>query len=312
MEEKDNLEKAMTLMSSALKQYEEGKFDVADHSRREANKLFDGMSNELSTQDGVDKMRFGESRNFGMLYSIVEANSKELYTKDKSKLKKIVETIKTNPVLLSEFKTYNAFANPVNVENPETYVNEAVNLAERHTTNELKENNMKFLETLRQLKLNENVETNPEDIELYEDVEYVITNRPDITNITEYSGVKKRLCERVEERNTVNEEESVKDMKTSLDEAYEALSSKYGDELTEDEIKLVESLSGNTKDAERVFNETRNSLIGKIRKELSESEGSEKQRWNSLLESVKSKTYNKKTALVDIAEMLEAADVFEE
>lgn len=311
MEEKDNLEKAMTLMSSALKQYEEGKFDVADHSRREANKLFDEMSSELSTQDGVDKMRFGESRNFGILYSIVEANSKELYAKDKGKLKQIIETIKSNPILLSEFRTYNAFLNPTNVENPEAYVYEAVNLAKRYATKELKENNVKFLKMLRKLGLNENVTPSDDEIGLYEDIEYVILNKPDLRNICEYSHVKKRLSECVEERNIINEGKSAQDMKTSLDEAYEALSSKYGDELNEDEIKLVESLSGNAKDAERVFNETRDNLISKIRKELTESEGSERQRWNTLLEGIKSKTYNKKTALVDIAEMLEAADVFE-
>ncbi len=312
MEEKDNLEKAMTLMSSAIKQYEEGKFDVAEHSRREANKLFDEMAREMSTQDGVDKMRFGESRNFGMLYSIFEANTKELYSTNKDKIVKVVNTIKSNPVLLSEFKTYNAFVNPTGVENPEAYVNEAVSLTERHTVNELKENNVKLLNTLRELGLNENVEVSPEEIELYENIEFVITNRPEITNIYEYSVVKKRLCESVEERNTENKEKSVQGMKTSVDEAYEALSAKYGEELNEDEIKLVESLSGNAKDAERVFNETRDKLVSKIRKELTESEGTDKQRWNTLLEGIKSKTYDRKTALVDIAEMLEAADVFDE
>lgn len=309
MEEKDNLEKAMTLMSSALKQYEEGKFDLADHSRREANRLFDETADELSTQDGVDKMRFGECRNFGMLYSIFEANTKKLYANGKDKLVKVVSTIKSNPVLLSEFKTYNAFINPIGVENPETYVNEAVSLAERYNTKDLKENNIKFLNTLRQLGLNEKVGVSPEDIELYEDIEYVITNRPDITNITEYSEVKKRLSECVRDRNV---EKTVYATKTSVEEEYDKLSSKYSDKLNEDEIKLVESLSKNAKDAERVFNETRNNLMNKINKEISESDGADKQRWNSLLESIKAKTYNKKTALVDIAEMLEADGVFDE
>lgn len=310
MEEKDNLEKAMTLMSSALKQYEDGKFDVAEHSRREANKLFDEMAQEMSTQDGMDKMRFGESRNFGMLYSIFEANTKNLYASDKDKLAKVVNTIKSNPVLLSEFKTYNAFLNPTGVENPNAYVNEAVSLTERHTIEELKENNVKLLNTLRELGLNENVEASPEDIELYEDIEYVITNKLDLRNICEYSHVKKRLSECVRDRNTEINENHSDGVKTSVYEAYEALSTKYGEELNEDEIRLVESVSGNDKEAERVFNETRDSLVSKIKKELSESEGSEKQRWSSLLENVKSKTYNKKTALVDIAEMLEAGDVF--
>ena len=193
MEEKDNLEKAMTLMSSALKQYEEGKFDLAEHSRREANKLFDEMAQEMSTQDGLDKMRFGESRNFGMLYQILENNSKTLYANGKDKLGKVVNLIKSNPVLLSEFKTYNAFTNPTNVENPETYVNEAVSLAVRHTTKELKEANSKLLSEYRKLNLDESVETTQDELELFEDIEYVITNMPKLDNINEYTNVKKRL-----------------------------------------------------------------------------------------------------------------------
>ena len=311
MEEKDNLEKAMTLMSSALKQYEDGKFDVAEHSRREANKLFDEIAQEMSTQDGMDKMRFGESRNFGMLYSIFEANTKNLYVNGKDKLAKVVNTIKSNPVLLSEFKTYNTFMNPTGVENPDVYVNEAVSLTERHTVKELKENNVMLLNTLRELGLNENVETSQEDIELYEDIEYVITSKPDLRNICEYSHVKRRLSECVRDRNREGKENQSGDMKTCVDEAYEALSSKYSDELNEDEIRLIESVSGNEKEAERVFNETRDNLISKIRKELSESEDFEKERWISLLENVKSKTYAKKTALVDIAELLEAGNTFE-
>lgn len=312
MEEKDNLEKAMTLMSSALKQYEEGKFDVAEHSRQEANKIFDEINNEMSTQDGMDKMRFGENRNFGMLYSIFENNSKKLYTNNQNQIVEIVNTIKNNPILVSEFKTYNAFLNPMGVTNPEEYVNEAVQLTERFSPNVIKEANTLLLSTIRNLHLDENTCPSAEDIALYEDIEYVITNKPDITNISAFANVKRRLSECVRERNTEIKTTSSEELKETIDEAYDSLSSKYNKELTKDEIELVESLSGDEKKAEKHFNNVKEGLLKRISKELNVSEGIDKQRWNKLKESIQSKSFNKQTALIDMAEMIEASGIIEE
>ena len=311
MEEKDNLTKAMTLMTSALKQYDEGKFDMAEHSRQEANKLFDEVKNEMSTQDGMDKMRFGESRNFGMLYRIYEDNALDFYAKDREKLVKLTETIRKNPVLLSEFKTYQAFLDPNGVENTESYVNEAVNLTERHDVRTLKKANTEFLSTMRELGLNENVLFSPEEIQLFEDIEYVITNIPDITNINRYMNVKKSLRECVEQRNT-NGGRNSDEMKQAVDEAYQGLSNKYGSELTKDEIELVESMTSDDKKAERRFYEVKEGLLRKIGKEIETSNENDKIRWNTLKENIQSKNYSKPTALVDMAEMLEAAGVFED
>lgn len=312
MEEKDNLTKAITLMSSALKQYDEGRFDVAEHSRREANKFFDEVADEMSTQDGQDKMRFGESRNFGMLYSIYESNTLNLYSENKAGLAKLTNTIKTNPVLLSEFKTYNALMNPENVENPEAYVNEAVSLAERHSLKEITEANTILLSELRSLGLNENVDFSEDELQLCEDVEYIITNKPDVTNINAYSSVKRRLTENVKDRNVVSESKTKEEMKQAVDEAYDSLSKKYGEELTKDEIELVEVFSGNDTKAERKFNEVKEGLVRKVSKEIEASDGTERKRWESLKESIESKKYDKRTALIDVAEMLEAVSVIEE
>ena len=49
----NNIEKAMTLMAQAMKEYEEGKFDLADSNRREANRLFDEASDPCSSKEKV-------------------------------------------------------------------------------------------------------------------------------------------------------------------------------------------------------------------------------------------------------------------
>ena len=185
-------------------------------------------------------------------------------------------------------------------------------MAERHTISDLKEANMKFLSTIREIGLNENVCPSPEEIELYEDIEYVITNKPDITNIVGYSNVKKRLSECVEERNINGNTTSSEELKNSVDEAYNALSSKYNTELTKDEIELVESMTGDEKKAERRFNEVKEGLLKRINKEIIGSNDTDKARWNTLKESIQSKSYDKKTALIDMAEMIEASGIIEE
>ena len=100
-------------------------------------------------------------------------------------------------------------------------------------------------------------------------------------------------------------------LKHTVEEAYENLSKKYGEELTKDEIELVESFSNDDSKAERKFNELKEGLIKKITTEMEKSESLEKKRWEDIRKNVSEKVYNKKTALIDVAEMLEAASVIE-
>ena len=305
MEEKEiTIESALSTMSEALKQYEEGRYDTAEHTRQLANEMFDKISAKMSTEDGRDEMVYGECRNFGMLYKVFESNTKCMYESESGKksIAKLTRLIKSNPVLLSEFKTYNAYLNPVNVSDAKEYVSEVIKLSEKHSKKELKVNNEIMLNAIRGEGLEENVGFEEDEIELYEAIESTITSTPKIENVNSHINTLNLLSECVSERN-INK--NTKTASECLSEAYKAISEKYSEVINEDERKLVEKITTQPDKGELMFNKYRNDILEQISKELFKSEGVDKEGWKQVKENVENKTFNPKTAVIDIAEMIE-------
>lgn len=305
MEEKEiTIESALSTMSEALKQYEEGKYDTAEHTRRLANEMFDKVSAKMSTEDGRDDMMYGECRNFGMLYKILESNTKYMYETEEGRksIAKIAKLIKTNPVLLSEFKTYNAYLNPINVTDAKEYVSEAIKLSEKHSKKETKVNNQIMLDTIRGEGLDENVDFDEEEIAVYEAIESTIISKPKIENVNSHINTINLLSECVSERNINKEEKTASER---LSEAYSVISDKYSDIVNEDEVKLIEKISTQNDKGESIFNKYRKEILESVEKELVKSEGIDKEGWRQVKENVENKVFNPKSAIVDIAEMIE-------
>lgn len=305
MEEKEiTIESALSTMSEALKQYEEGKYDTAEHTRKLANEMFDKVSSKMSTEEGRDDMMYGECRNFGMLYKILESNTKLMYESEEGRksIAKIARLIKSNPVLLSEFKTYNTYLNPVNVTDAKEYVSEAIKLSEKHSKKELKVNNQIMLDTIRGEGLEENVNFDEDEIAVYEAIENTISSKPKIENVNSHINTLNLLSECVAERNITKDNKTASER---LSEAYRAISEKYADVINEDEIKLVEKIATQPDKGESMFNKYRKEILERVEKEIVTSEGVDKEGWKQVRENVEKKTFNPKNAVVDIAEMIE-------
>lgn len=299
-----NLDKAIKLMTEALKQYEEGKFDLAEHSRKAANQLFDSAADEMATDEGMEKVMYGENRNFGIIYNTIEANTPKLFEskEGKKKIGKIVNFIKKNDVLLNEFKAYNAFTNPVNVENAKEYVDEAVSLIKRYPKSVIIENNHKLIAKIKELGLNEAVEITDVESELFEAVEYTILNKPEITNVNEYKEVKKVISENVELNNKIVTET------VDIDSLYEAklkeMDEKYSGAFNKEERKLLETIATSPEKAEKLFNEYKEQTLTSIRKRIEESADDKKESWNKVYEAVEGKKFDSKNPLSLIADMI--------
>ena len=300
----DNLDKAMKLMAEALKQYEEGKFELAEHSRKTANQMFDEFSNELSTDEGIEKVMYGENRNFGIIYNTIEANTKKLYEskEGKKKIGELLKFIRNNNVLLNEFKIYNAFTKPVNVSDAREYVNESVSVIKRMPKSVIIENNHKLIEKIKELGLNEAVAITDSENELFEAIEYAILNTPSITNVNEYANVKKIITENVELNNEVRPDA------IDLDEMYERkineISEKYNSVLNSDEIRLIEEISSSPEKAEKTFNKYKKQTLDSVKKRMDESSGEEKTSWKKVYEAILNKQFDNKKSLSIIADMI--------
>lgn len=300
----DNLEKGMVLMAEALKQYEEGKFELAEHNREQANVFFDKAKSELATEDGAEKAMYGENRNFGIIYNIIEENANYLYTtqEGREKLAKILKEIKTNPVLLHEFKVYDALTKPVNVTNVENYVNEVASVTKRFGQEKLVEENSKLIKFLKKLNINECIDIPDSKIDLYESIEYMLINKPSISNVKEYAEIKSMLRENIEKNN--RQSKNRVDVDQIRDNGVDELTEKYDAQFNDDEKQLIEDVASSPKKAERHFNEIKDSLMNQLQDKINESVGSDKEGWEHILKTVESKSFNNDTVLNTISDMI--------
>ena len=89
------------LMQRALDHLEKGNIEEFETDRALANKFFDEMNAEEEEMDAL----YNESRNFGIIYQVIESNVPTLLeTKEGQKaLRKIIKTIKGNKILHEQF-----------------------------------------------------------------------------------------------------------------------------------------------------------------------------------------------------------------
>jgi hypothetical protein len=311
MQDDDDLKKGMTLMAEALKQYEEGKLDLADHNREEANRFFDKVKENLSTEDGIEKAMYGECRNFGLIYNVIEENASKLYeTVDgRNKIGKILNHIKNNDVLLHEFKVYDAFTRPINVVNPDSYVNEAVSVINRYGKKRITEENSKLLKLMKKSGLNENVFITNDTIKLCEAIEYTLLNKPSISNVNEYSKVKSVLKESVERNN--REKKECANIDNICESGVKNITEKYSSELNDDEKRLVEEVAGSPKMAEKRFNEIKSSLMSELKARIEESDGVDREGWEHVYETVEKRAFDKNKALDIISDLISLRETIE-
>lgn len=306
-----NIENGVKLLNEAVSNYEKGNMTAAYEKYQEAGKFLTEANDFAKTEEGKTSMKYGWNKNFGAIYKVFENNTKGMLRNKSSKrqLSNIIKAIKENKVLKDEFSAYNAFTNPVNVGNTNNYVTESISLIAHYSPKTLKENNEKLINLFREYKLNEDVVINDEEQELYENIEYLITNPKSFSNIGKYESIYNNLCD------YVNENKIEKSEKLNLDEAYDALMKdvvdKYKATLNEDEIKLIRDVTTNEAKAKKLFFENKNKVIELIKKEALTENQEEKQEWETLLENINGKVYETNTALANIAEFIELRNELE-
>lgn len=304
-----NIEKGIKLLNEALKCYEQGEYSSAYKAYQKAGSFLTEADNRANTNEGQISLRYGGNRNFGVIYKIFESNTKNLL-RDKSsqkKLKKIMGLIRENKVLNDEFNTFNAFTNPTNVTNPNEYVSEAISLVTRYSKKTIRENNEKLINLFKEYNLNENISIDDNEIELFENIEYLLLHNKDFKNINKYNEIQNKLCEYVTENNVMLTES------VSIDDLYEdklnEVIDKHGKELNEDEINLIMEVSDPVK-AKKLFNKYKADVVSLVNEQI--NAGRDVESWNTILEKINSKVYEQKNALTDIAEFIEIKNEIEE
>ena len=303
-----NIEKGIKLLNEALKCYEQGEYSSAYKAYQKAGSFLTEADNRANTSEGQISLKYGGNRNFGVIYKIFESNTKNLL-RDKSsqkKLKKIMGLIRENKVLNDEFNVYNAFTNPTNISNPREYVSEAISLVTRYSKKVIRENNEKLINLFKEYNLNENISVDDNEIELFENIEYLLLHNKDFKNINKYNEIQNKLCEYVAENNVMLTESK------SIDDLYESkvneVIDKHEKELNDDEINLIMEVNDPVK-AKKLFNKYKAEVTSLVNEQI--EKGKDVESWNTVLEKINSKVYEQKTALTNIAEFIEIKNEIE-
>ena len=295
------IEKGVKLLNEALKCYEQGEYSLAYKTYQKAGGFLGEANSRVNTNEGQISLRYGGNRNFGVIYKIFESNTVNLL-KDKpsqKKLKKIMGLIRENKVLNDEFNVYNAFTNPTNVTNPSEYVAEAISLVTRYPKKTIRENNEKLINLFKEYNLNENISVDDNEIELFENIEYLLLHNKDFKNINKYNEIQNKLCEYVSENNVMLTESTIDDMyEAKINEVVE----KHKNELNEDEINLIMEVSDHVR-AKKLFSKYKTEVASLVNEQI--ASGKDAESWNAVLDKINSKVYEQKTALTNIAEFIE-------
>ena len=304
---KDSIMKGIDSLYESVSLLEKGDYSHAMEANKKAVAMIQESIDKMNTEDGLSTALYGNNLNFGKIYSVFEANAPKLFESQKDKVTKIMKAIKDDKTLLDEFKVYNALTNPENVSNMDKYVDSVLSVMDVRKTSDLRESNAKFISLLRKLKLDESAANDNSIDQLYEDVEYMLTNKKSIDNVVEYNNVRNRIVEEAGKRNRTVSKKTVDEV---FNERVAEINERYSKELTDDEKIFIKEMSDDNVDKKAIFEARKNSIVNVLKNNIREDRDNKKG-WLSILEKVNSKEYNEKTAIEDIAELIEIEETIE-
>ena len=294
------------LMQRALDHLEKGNIEEFETDRALANKFFDEMNAEEEEMDAL----YNESRNFGIIYQVIESNVPTLLeTKEGQKaLRKIIKTIKGNKILHEQFKAYNNLQPLHKIENVDEYIAESLSITPKFDKKDVKENNEKLIKLIKECKLDEMVDIDDEKLDLFESIEFVTMNKKSLKNIDDYVNATKMIKESIINLPVSETKDfSIEDYAEEINNVSENIAK----ELNSAEIKLLKEVTNGN--SEEYFNECKSKTLSKLDEMISNEKDIEtKSRLSKIYEKINNKSYNKKNAIVDIAEMVEMQDAIDD
>ena len=300
----DTYRKAGILMTSALKKYEKGDYEGGDRDRQEANRLYDLAEKEVDSAQST-AILYGENRNFGTIYKVFESNTSKLFNnkKGRGKIKSILNLIKENKILKSEFNLYKALVYPESVSNVENYVNETLSIVPSFDKKQVIENNQKFIDLIRNLKLNEMIELSDDESKLFESIEYVMFNKKTFNNLNDYVNAKNYITEHIGKncKYTNIDNEKVDNV---YNDGIKNITEKYDSVLNDEEKILIEKLS-RLSNKEAYFDIAKLDTIKTLNSQLNECAADNRNNLQKIIENVTNKKYNVTKFIADAAEFKE-------
>lgn len=272
-------------MQGALKKYTEGKIDAAEKERKQANDMFDKCKKAPSSEE-YEKIVYGENKNFGVIYDIIESNTRNWFFSPKKQkaLKEIVECINNDTILKTQFQIYNACKKLDENVDCNEYVSEIFNHAKKLSLKNIIESNQKLIDIINKYHGNTLLQIDDDKINLYESIEFLSTHKPSLQNMQTYMLNKNNIVKYLNENRTNNKQDE--DINSILDNI-----DNYKD-LNICEQKFIDFINNFT-DLNEAFDTLKSKVQTNINTIISNSPEIEtKERWQRVNEQVSELMYN--------------------
>lgn len=306
----DNIFDGIDKLKEAIESYESGDFGNGSKVLKEASEKVLAESDKLNTDEGRSSMLYGDDRNFGIAYSVFEANMNDLAesTDGMAVAARLTRMIVEDANLKRQFSVYEAMKSPKlsfcegKIDNDTLtgmYTKAVISENKISDKAAMVKSNDAFIMEMRNAGLNENIIIDEKMINLYESISRLMTEKEGSMNIESFASDMSTVNEHV--KSVVESNDSVKE-NDNIDNII--------NDLTEDEMDLIEDVASSEERAEEIFDEAKKNACDAIRMEI-DRDGDDDGQWENILKEVESKTFSGNTALSDISEMIEIANTIE-
>lgn len=291
------------------------KKDKLEEIRNELNSLIDKKIEQEKTNALYESVK---SLPLFSLTNIFESVSDSLMDSKKGErvIRDYVKTIKENKSLRQAYSIASSIKKPIGIQNTEIFTNVALNsLNECHNSEYRKGVNSLSEVVTRAIRLSNPNSSDFEgllkeaDSEISNNLQYFLNNKPNRTNLTEWSNRMAQVNEFVAGSNILsgnddNEEISDKEAVCKLKEIAESSEPWMRKSLE----KLTEVYLG-TKGSKELFEECKEECLTMIEKNMEESNVEEKSRLCEIKDKLDGKQFNENTLQEDVFKMMELTEI---
>lgn len=292
------------LMEQAIDCYSNNKINEAEELRNKANDVY-SKAHTLYCLENTDRDKlYGKNRNFGICYHIFEDSLLKNMKNRKGKkfINEVSNLIKKDKVLKEQFDVYNNICKK-NVTETNKYIDDIIECVSKMdiSKNDIKKSNDKLIDLLEaNSNVNKLLDIDNDTLKLYEDIEFILTNKKTINNIDEFNSVKNNLTESLNKIYHHDNSEINEDYEQKISDITE----KYED-ITNDELKLFEKITSKNTNKSELFDIYKSETIDNVNEAINNASDEDKEQWQNIKTVLDEKKYNEKTFIEDVLNFIE-------
>lgn len=297
MIDNEHINKWREYTKQMIKASEEGDFNTMEDLKDLADSEYEAYKNE----NGYYENNIEESVNFGFANYIIENNLPQLMKNNKDVLKKYIEMVKKDSNLSAQYTLLENLVNCQDIEYPNEYVQEAVDIAKRKINIEsINESNKKLYKFIVDNNLAIQNDINDDLYNLFEACDFILTNKKNLKTLNEHIKQTQIITNFIKEKKPL-----LKENKVLSNVDIDAFNKKYMKLLTVEEQEFVKNIIN--KDDKDMKKE----LFESLKEECITDLGTDTE-YSSIKEQILNMPFNEASFVDDINKLIEINNIIKQ